>query len=116
MPKGHLARCQTLKQSWQETSKKKVQDIQSLSQVNLESYWHFLVKPHSQWLVLRCLSNATIQFLPALSDAVFTGQMCMQLITSPPAEATHGHIQSQRADEESIWSTVMSSCCNRSLI
>lgn len=73
----------SLKNSWQETSKKKVEDINLLSKGNLESYWHFLAKPHSQRIVLRCLSIATNQLLPTLHDAVSTWYMHMKPIHSP---------------------------------
>jgi len=78
-PEDMLPDVKILTKSWQDSSKKKVKRIKSLSKIDLECHWHFLVKPHVQWLMLRCLLNVTIsQVLPALSDALFTTWMCIR--------------------------------------
>jgi len=78
-PKGTLFDIKLLTKTSQELSKKKNEKIEKLSKIDLKCHWHFLVKPHSQWLMLRFLSNTTTHMLPTLKDAtIFTSQMQIQ--------------------------------------
>lgn len=76
-PKDTLLDVKFLTRTWQESSKNKAHGIKALSKIDLEFHWNFLVKPHSQWLVLRCLANTTSHLLPTLNNALFTSGMCI---------------------------------------
>lgn len=66
-----------LTNTWQESSKKKAKGIKALSKIDLEFHWNFLVKPHSHWLMLRCLVNTTSHLLLTLKNALFTAHTCI---------------------------------------
>lgn len=64
--------------TWQDLSNEKSEKIENFSNIDLEFHWNFLGKPHTQWLMFRCLSNKSTHMLPELKDVIFTGQMCIQ--------------------------------------
>ena len=35
----------------------------------------YLVKPHSQWMTLKCIINSAEKMVPALADSVFIAQL-----------------------------------------
>lgn len=74
-PDRNLSDIKLLTKTWQDFSKKKAKKIRKLSKIDLEFHWYILVKPHSQWVILRCLSNTTTHMFPMLNDAIFTSQM-----------------------------------------
>ena len=47
----------------------------STEQVKLGYYWTYLVKPHSQWMTVKCIINAAEKMVPALIDSVFSAQI-----------------------------------------
>ena len=53
--------------------------IQALSRLNSESYWTYLVKPHSQCMMVSCIMNAAEKVAPALMDAVFAAQLSTEV-------------------------------------
>ena len=54
---------------------RKAESIQRLTKLNWDSYWAYLVKPHSQWTTLKCIINSAEKMAPALADIVFTTQL-----------------------------------------
>jgi len=74
-PKDTFPDVKILTKSWQDSSKKKAERVKALLNIDLECHWNFLVKPHGQWLMVRCLLNTTNQVLLTLSDALFTAWM-----------------------------------------
>ena len=66
-----------LTRTWQESLKNKVEGIKALSRINLEFHWHFLIRPQSQWLMLRCLADTTMHLLLALNNTLFIALMCI---------------------------------------
>lgn len=55
----------------QEHSATMVERIELLSKLDRKHAWKFLVKPHSQWLVLWFLSNDTSHMLLSLKTDIF---------------------------------------------
>ena len=72
---GYLPQAQKLQTEWKQKAKEKPESIKGLTKLNWDSYWTFLVKPHSQCMALNCIINSTEKIAPALSDVVFTGQL-----------------------------------------
>ena len=68
---------------WKEVSKVKEDHIMKIEKLDWVKYWRYLVKPHSQWLMLHCLIDTSSYMLPPLSDAIFTGQMRIRLGQPP---------------------------------
>jgi len=82
-----LPNVKTLTKTWQESLKKKVGQKKSLSKIDLECHWHFLVKPYGKWLILRCLLNTTSEVLPVLNNVLFTKWMCIRPKNPPECKA-----------------------------
>lgn len=82
-PPGSLPIVQYLIMKWKEVSKFKEENIRKLEKLDWDKYWRYLVKPHRQWLMLHCLINTSSYMLPPLSDAVFTGQLCIRPVQPP---------------------------------
>ena len=53
--------------------------MKSLTKLNWDSYWQYLVKPHSQCMTLKCLTNSAKKIAPALADFVFAGQLKLEV-------------------------------------
>lgn len=64
-----------LSKGWQEKAGKQKGAITKLTSTNWESYWQYLVKPHSQITTLNCSLHATQGMVPHLADAIFTRQL-----------------------------------------
>jgi len=82
-PPGSLPDIRALETHWQETFKAREEAIKQLTKLDWEVYWRYLVKPHSQWLMLHCLADSSMHTLPTLLDAMCTRQLCMR-IGQPP--------------------------------
>lgn len=78
MPTGSCLDIKILERQWEETSKSREEAIKQLTKLDWEVYWKYLVKPHNQWLMLHYFPDSSTHMLPALSDAMYTGQLCMR--------------------------------------
>ena len=47
----------------------------STKQVKLGMLLDILVKPHSQWMTVKCIINAAEKVVPVLIDSVFSAQL-----------------------------------------
>ena len=72
---GYLPNVQHLQTSWRQKAQERAESIQRLTKLSWESYWTYLVKPHSQCMTLKCIINSTEKMAPALTDPIFTGQL-----------------------------------------
>ena len=72
---GHLPQAQQLQTEWRKKADEKEKSIQELTRLNWDSYWTYLVKPHSQCSALSCIINSTEKIVPALADVVFRGKL-----------------------------------------
>lgn len=72
---GYLPKVQQLQTGWRQKAQEKAESIQRLTKLNWDFYWAYLVKPHSQWMTLKCIINSTEKMAPALANYVFTAQL-----------------------------------------
>lgn len=72
---GFLPKAQQLQISWRQKTEERAESIKKLTKLNWDTYWQYLVKPHSQCMTLKCLTNFAEKIAPALADSVFTGQL-----------------------------------------
>jgi len=72
---GYLPNLQQLKTDWKQKAQEKAEAIQGLTKLNWDYYWAYLVKPHSQWMTLKCIINSVENMAPALVDSVFSTQL-----------------------------------------
>ena len=71
----YLPQAQQLQTEWKQKAQEKEKSIKGLTQLNWDSYWACLVKPHSQCMTLNCIINSAEKIAPALTNSVFTGQL-----------------------------------------
>ncbi len=76
---GYLPIASQLEAEWKQKAQANGETIWALSRLNWESYWTYLVKPHSQCMTVRCIMNAVEKVAPALMDAVFTAQLSTEV-------------------------------------
>ena len=72
---GYLPRKLQLETEWRQKVQAKGKAIQALARLNWECYWTYLVKPHSQWMTVKCITNAAEKLAPALVDVVFAAKL-----------------------------------------
>ena len=72
---GYLPNKLQLETEWRQKAQAKGKAIQALARLNWKSYWMYLVKPHSQWMTVKCIMNAAEKVAPALIDVVFAAQL-----------------------------------------
>ena len=76
---GYLPNKLRLEAEWKQKAREKGKAIQALNRLNWECYWTYLVKPHSQWMTVKCITNAAEKLVPALVDAVFAAQLSTEV-------------------------------------
>ena len=64
---------------WKEKVEEKGKAIQALNRLNWECYWAYLVKPHSQWMTVKCITNLAEKVVPALIDSVFAAHLSAEV-------------------------------------
>ena len=72
---GFLPNAQHLQTSWRRKAEERSESIKRLTKLNWDSYWTYLVKPHSQCMTLKCIINSAEKMSLALADSVFVGQL-----------------------------------------
>jgi len=65
----------SLYKDWKEKAGSQREAITKLTTTNWDSYWKYLVKPHSQIMTLNCSLHTTQRMFPPLTEAIFTGQL-----------------------------------------
>ena len=72
-----------------------------MEKLDLEKYWRYLVKPHSQWLMLCHLTDTSSYMLPPLFDDVFTRNVHIRLGQPPEVNPMLNilHIKEQMEEE-----------------
>ena len=66
---------ETLETNWKRRAQEKAEAIQGLTKLNWDYYWAYLVKPHSQWMTVKCIINSAEKMASALIDSVFSAQL-----------------------------------------
>jgi len=70
-----LPKAQKLQTSQKQKAEERAESIKKLTKLNWETYWQYLVKPHSQCMTLKCLTNSAEKIAPTLADSIFAGQL-----------------------------------------
>ena len=73
-----------------------------LKKLDWDKYWKYLVKPHSQWLMLCCLTDTSSYMMHPLLDVVFTGQLHIRLGQPPAAQPMINILQIKEQMEKEI--------------
>ena len=76
---GYLPNKLRLEAEWKQKAQEKGKAIQALNRLNWECYWAYLVKPHSQWMTVKCIINAAEKVVPALIDSIFAAQLSTEV-------------------------------------
>ena len=76
---GYLPNKLQLETEWRQKVQVKGKATQALARLNWECYWTYLVKPHSQWMTVKCITNTSEKVAPALVDAVFAAQLSAKI-------------------------------------
>ena len=76
---GYLPNKLQLKTEWRQKEQAKGKAIQALARLNWECYWTYLVKLHSQSMMVKCITNATEKLAPTLVDSVFATQLSAEI-------------------------------------
>jgi len=69
---GYLPNKLQLEAEWKQKVQEKGKAIQALNMLNWECYWAYLVKPHSQWMTVKCIINAAEKVVPTLIDSILS--------------------------------------------
>ena len=81
---GKLPRVKEIDSRWKQELANKNQQINKIQGISWDIMWTYLIKPHSQQMEIKCISNAISCIIPEFSDATYTGQLHSRL--SHPAE------------------------------
>ena len=76
---GQLTTTNTLEQTCYPDLEKKGRLIAGINSLNMEAYWLFFIKPHSQKAALKCLIEAVSCILPDIQDATYAAQLSSRL-------------------------------------
>jgi len=57
---------------WKQRAQEKAQAIQGLTKLKWDYYWAYLIKPHSQWITVKCIINSAEKMVPSFVDFVFS--------------------------------------------
>ena len=81
---GKLPKVKEADSRWKEEIINKNQQISKLQGISWDIMWTYLIKPHSQQMAIKFLSNVIHCIIPEFSDATYTGQLHSRL--SHPTE------------------------------
>ena len=76
----------TLEQSCYPDLEEKGRVIAGINSLTWDTYWFFLVKPHSQRAALKCLTDAIGYIIPDIQDATYAAQLNSCLNRPPEVE------------------------------
>ena len=76
---GQLTTTNTLEQSCYPDLEEKGRLIAGINSLTWDTYWFFLVKPHTQRAALKCLTDAIECIIPDIHDATYASQLNSRL-------------------------------------
>ncbi len=76
---GYLPNKLRLEAEWKQKAQERGKAIQALNRLNWECYWPYLVKPHSQWMTVKCIIKKKKKVVPSLIDSVFAAQLSAEV-------------------------------------
>lgn len=83
---GKITTTNALEQSCYPELEERGRLIAGINSLNMEAYWHFLVKPHTQRAALECLTDANECMIPDIQDATYATQLSSRLKKPPEIE------------------------------
>ena len=83
---GKMTTTNTLEQSCYSELEEKGRLIAGINSLNLDAYWLFLIKPHTQRAALKCLTDAIGCIIPDIQDATYAAQLSSCLKKPPEVE------------------------------
>jgi len=83
---GKITTTKTLEQSCYPDLEEKGRVIAGINSLTWDTYWFFLVKPHSQRAALKCLTDAIRYIIPDIQDATYAAQLSSRLNKPPEVE------------------------------
>ena len=83
---GKLTTTNTLEQSCYPDLEEKGRLIVGINSLTWDTYWFFLVKPHTQRAALKCLTDAIRYMISDIQDATYAAQLSSRLNRPPEVE------------------------------
>jgi len=77
---GKLPKVKLFEQHWKQELMQREKLIRSIQSLTWETFWFFLVKPHSQQMAMKCLTDAINRMIPKFVDATYIAQLHSQMI------------------------------------
>lgn len=81
-----LTAMKTLEQSRYQDLEEKGRLIVGINSLTWDTYWFFLVKPHTQRATLKCLTDAIGYIIPDIQDATYAAKLSSRLNRPPEVE------------------------------
>ena len=72
---GFLLEAQQLQTRWKQIVEEKTESIKQINKLNWDTYWQYLVKPHSQWMTMKFLITPAKKIVLTLANSVLVGQL-----------------------------------------
>ena len=76
--------------------------IGGIHSLTWEKFWFFLVKPHSQQMVVKCLTDVINHMIPELVDATFTTQLHSHMSHPPEVQPMLAIFQLRSQEDKPI--------------
>jgi len=83
---GKVTTANTLEQTCYPELESRGRLIAGVNSLNIETYWHFLIKPHEQRAGLKCLTDVVQCMIPDIQDATYAAQLSSRLNKPPEIE------------------------------
>jgi len=80
---GKLPSAKALEQKCKRELAKKDRLIASIQSLTWDTFWFFLVKPHSKKIAIKCLTDAIGYMIPEINDATYSVQLHSRM-SHPP--------------------------------
>ena len=83
---GKLLSAKALEQACNQELEKNGRLIVGIQSLTWDTYWFFLVKPYSQRVALKCLTDVIGCIIPEIHDATYSAQLHSHLTRPPELE------------------------------
>ena len=75
-----LPKAKALEHHWRQELASREKQIEEVQNLTWDAFWFLLVKPHSQQMAMKCLSDTVNFVVPEPSDATYTTQLHSRMI------------------------------------
>lgn len=83
---GSITTANMIEQSSYPDLEEKGRLIAGVNTLTSDAYWLFLIKPHTQRSILKCLTDALGRIIPNIQDATYAAQLSLRLNKPPEVE------------------------------